>query len=114
MVCRSCGLEIPPERLKAQPDARLCKTCAEEAETQLVVPPYQPPKRITVGKINREVLAEAIAQAKREQGLPVDLPAIRGRLRQRAYMMKALKVPEVRSIYYARMGIKPPSIEDML
>jgi len=68
MLCRSCGLEISPERLKKQQGTNLCTQCAEEAERQPVAPPYEPPKRITVGKINREVLAEAIAEAKREQG----------------------------------------------
>lgn len=31
-VCRSCSVTIEPERLRANPAARLCQDCAAEAE----------------------------------------------------------------------------------
>jgi hypothetical protein len=79
-LCASCGLEILPARLKAQPGTRLCVACAQERENRARRPVEPPVKVVTLSKT--EMRALEIYHAEARAGHRPDIGRIRELLRK--------------------------------
>lgn len=53
-ACTKCGTPIPPERLEARPETRLCETCEGEPDFRTVRPGLEEPPRAKDRKRGRE------------------------------------------------------------
>ena len=111
MRCSVCGEEISPDRLAAEPSARLCLDCKKEFEEEAnhpIPPRYQFPKP-SLKKLDAMVRAVIEVNAKRGKSLRRE--EIRRRLlNEPGWWDQLRRDPEIASVYNKYAG--GPSILD--